>query len=170
MSPCFLFLIWTVSQVFFDSHAFAALRDSFWVALVISDFSCFPASYFSKTWVFSPHKGLEPLIVGSKVERSTELASGTRWKFCPFVSCCHFERSAKFFRVFCFYLTAHRDSFLITVVYSEFLCFLAFSSVKKGVLATHKRLKPLKIGIKSLRTTDWASGARANACHLVFCF
>ena len=117
---------------FFDSYAFAALRDSFWVALVISDFSCFPASYFSKTGFFSPHKGLEPLSVGSKVERSTELAIWTRWNFCPFVSCGHFERSANFFRVFCFYLTAHRDSFLITVVYSEFLCFLAFSSVRKG--------------------------------------
>ena len=117
---------------FFDSHAFAALRDSFWVALVISDFSCVPASFFSKTGVFSPHKGVEPLSVGSKAERSTELAIWTRWKFCPFVFCCHFERSAKFFRVFCFSLTAHRDSFLITVVYSEFPCFLAFSSVKKG--------------------------------------
>ena len=116
---------------FFDSYAFAALRDSFWVTLVISDFSCFPASYFSKTGVFSPHKGIEPLGVGSKVERSTELAIWTRWMFCPFVFCCHFERSAKFFRVFCFSLTAHRDSFLITVVYSEFPCFLAFSSVKK---------------------------------------
>ena len=117
---------------FFDSYAFAALRDFFWVALVISDFSYLPASFFSKTAVISPHKGLEPLSFGSKVERSTELAIWTRWKFCPFVSCCHFERSAKFFRVFCFYLTAHRDSFLITVVYSEFPCFLAFSSVKKG--------------------------------------
>ena len=131
MSPCFLFLIWTVSQVFFDSYAFASIRDSFSVALVISDFSYFPASYFSKTGVFSPHKGLEPLSVGSKVERASELGSGTRWKFCPFVSCCHFDFSAKFFRVFCFYLTAHRDCFLIAVVYSEFLCFLAFSSVKK---------------------------------------
>ena len=69
---------------FFDSYAFVALRDSFWVALVISDFSCFLASYFSKTGVFSPHKGIEPLSVGSKVERSTELAIWTRWKFCPF--------------------------------------------------------------------------------------
>ena len=139
---------------FFDSHAFAALRDSFWVVLVISDFSCFPASYFSKTGVFSPHKGLEPLSVWSKVERAPELASGTRWKFCPFVSFCHFDFSAKFFRVFCFYLTAHRDCFLITVVYSEFLCFLAFSFVKKGVLATHKRLEPLKFGLKDQRSID----------------
>ena len=70
---------------FFDSYAFAALRDFFWVGLVISDFSCFPASFFSKTAVISPHKGLEPLSFGSKVERSTELAIWTRWKFCPFV-------------------------------------------------------------------------------------
>ena len=155
---------------FFESQTFAALRDFFCVALFISDFSCFPAPYFSKTGVFSPHKGLEPLSVESKVERSTELASRTRWKFCPFVSFCHFDFSAKFFRVFCFYLTAHRDCFLITVVYSEFLCFLAFSFVKKGVLGTHKRLEPLKFGLKDQRSIDWASGARTAACHLVSCF
>ena len=154
---------------FFDSYAFAALRDSFCVTLLVSEFLCFAASSFLKKVYFSPHKGLEPLTVGLKVQRSTELPISTRWKFCPFVSCCHFERSAKFFRVFCFYLTVHRDSFLITVVYSEFLCFLAFSSVKKGNLATHKRLKPLKIGIKYLRSADWASGAQKNAFHIVSC-
>ena len=114
---------------FFDSYAFAALRDSFWVALVISDFSCFPASYFSKTGIFRP-QGNWPLSVGSKVERSTELAIWTRWKFCPFVFC-HFERSPNFFECFAFPLPLI-DSFLIAVVYSDFLCFLAFSSVKKG--------------------------------------
>ena len=45
---------------FFDSYAFAALRDSFWVALVISDFSCFPASYFSKTGIFRPQGNWAP--------------------------------------------------------------------------------------------------------------
>ena len=146
-----------------------SLPDSFWVALFISVFSIFPASYFSKTGVFSPHKGLEPLSVGSKVERSTKLHIWTRWKLCPF-SCCHFERSAKFFAVFCFYLTAHRDSFWILLVNSEFLCYLAFNSVKRGFLATHKRLEPLKYGLKDQRSIDWGSGTRIAACHIVSCF
>ena len=60
MSPYLLFLIWTVSQVFSTPNAFAALRDSFWVALVISDFSCFPASYFSKTGFFRPQGNWAP--------------------------------------------------------------------------------------------------------------
>ena len=119
---------------------------------------------------FFPHKGLEPLSVGSKVERSTKLPIWTRWKFCPFVSCCQFERSAKFFGVFCFYLTAHRDSSWILVVNSEFLRYLAFNSVKRGFLATHKRLEPLKYGLKDQRSIDWGSGARIAACHIVSCF
>ena len=132
MSHCLLFLIWTVSQVFSTPkllRLFIILSGSHYSSEV-SRFFLLPI--FQKPEFFSPHKGLEPLSVGSKIERSTELAILTRWKFCTFVSCCHFERSAKFFRVFCFSLTAHRDSFLITVVYSEFPCFLAFSSVEKG--------------------------------------
>ena len=42
---------------FFNSCAFAALRDSFWVALVFSDFSCFPASLFFKNRSFFAPQG-----------------------------------------------------------------------------------------------------------------
>ena len=131
MSLCFLFLIWTVSRNFSTPMLLRLFviflgRISHLRFFV---FSCF--LFFKNRSFFAPQGNWAP-GVGSKVERSTELAIWTRWKFCPFVFCCHFERSAKFFRVFSFYLTAHPDSFLITVVYSEFPCFLAFSSVKNG--------------------------------------
>ena len=114
---------------FFDSYAFAALRDSFCVTLVVSEFLCFAASSFLKEAYFSPHKGLEPLAVGLKVQRSTDWASGARKEARHIVSCCPCEQSPKFLESFT--SAANRDFVLITVVYSEFLCFLAFSSVKK---------------------------------------
>ena len=86
---------------FFDSYAFAALADSFCfcVTLVVSDILCFAASSFLKKVYFSPHKGLEPLTVGLKVQRSTDWASGARKEACHIVSCCPFEQSRKFFGV-----------------------------------------------------------------------
>ena len=131
MSPCFLFLIWTVSQVFSTPMLLRLFviflgRISHLRFFVFSCFLFFKnRSFFAPQGTWAPERWI-------KSRTLYELAIWTRWKFCPFVSCCHFERSAKFFRVFCFYLTAHRDSFLITVVYSEFPCFLAFSSQKKG--------------------------------------
>ena len=84
---------------FFDSYAFAALRDFFCVTLVVSDILGFAASSFLKKVYFSPHKGLEPLTVGLKVKRSTDWASGARKEACHIVSCCPFEQSRKFFGV-----------------------------------------------------------------------
>ena len=144
MSPCFLFLIWTVSRNF-STPMLLRLFVIFLGRIGHLRFFVFSCFLFFKNRSFFAHKGIEPLSVGSKVERSTELAIWTRWKFCPFVFCCHFERSAKFFRVFCFSLTAHRDSFLITVVYSDFLCFLAFSSVKKGSFDHTQETQTLEI-------------------------
>ena len=169
MSPCLLFLIWTVSQVFrllcfCGSSWFFLGRIS---RLRFFVFSCFLV--FKNQSFFAP-QGIEPLSVGSKVERSTEFAIWTRWKFCHFCFLLSFWTFGQIFSSVFFSLSAHRDFFLITVVYSEFPCFLAFSSVKKGVSAKHKWLKPLKIGMKYLRSSDWASGARTDACHLVFCF
>ena len=117
---------------FFDSHAFAALRNSFWVALVISDFSCFPASFFQKQEFFRPTRDLSPWALDQKSNVLPNWLAGLDESFFLLFLAVILNVRPIFFRVFCFYLTAHRDSFLITVVYSEFLCFLAFSSVKKG--------------------------------------
>ena len=53
MSHCFVLLVWSLTS-FLESYTFAALRDSFWIALVNSEFLFFPASRFVKTGRFSP--------------------------------------------------------------------------------------------------------------------
>ena len=102
MSLCFLFLIWTVSRNFSTPKHSRLLLRLFVIFLGrISHlrffvFSCF--LFFKNRSFFAPQGNWAP-GVGSKVERSTEAGSNRRMslgldgKFCPFVFCCHFERS-----------------------------------------------------------------------------
>ena len=206
-------------------------------------FSCILFS--KKRSVFAPQGTWAPNCWVKKVELSTGLAGGARSKLCPLVSCWQFVRSAKSFD--CFAFTAHRDSFWITLVYSEFLCFPAstlwsrgvfpnkkskswllgwksnvlpaelamlgerivtlfvavilnvlptffdcytftahldffwsrsstrsfffscFHFCEKGYFSPHKGLEPLTVGSKLQRSTEWASGARKEACHIASC-
>ena len=155
---------------FFDSYAFAALRDFFCVTVVISYFSCFPASYFSKQEFFRPTRDFSPWALDQKSNALLMWLSGLDESFVLLFLAVILNVRPDFSSVL---LLPHRSWWFFLdhgslLRISMFPCFQFCE--KKGVLATHKRLKPLKFGIKYLRSTDWASGARTDACHLVFCF
>ena len=88
----------------------------------------------------TPHKGLEPLTVGLKVQRSTDWASGATW-----------------IPLFClFYVPSYHLTLCSITLLKE-----PFASTKREPIDTppHKGLEPLTVGLKVQRSTDWASSA-----------
>ena len=130
MSPCFLFLIWTVSQVFSTPMLLRLFVIFSGLHQPSQFFRVFLLPIFQNRSFFGPQGTWAPerCIRSRTPYRIGYLHSMKVLSFCFLLS---FWTFGQFFRVFCFYLTAHGDSSLITVVYSEFLCFLAFSSVRK---------------------------------------
>ena len=144
-SPCFLLLIWMFSLVFFYSFTFGALHDIF-ITLVYSEVVYFTVSSLWKQ-SFLPRKGLAPLAAGLKDQRSSDPSGGARTEACLIVPCCWLERSHVFLVSYTF--AAHLDSFFITLVYSEFLCFPASSCVIKESFRPTSYLKPWPFDQKS---------------------
>ena len=135
--------------------------------LVNSEFVCYLAFNSVKRGFLAAHKRLEPLKYGLKDQRSIDWGTGARIAACHIVSYFQFERSRKVFRFLNF--SALRDSLCVTLVVSDFLCFAASSFLKKLYFSPHKGLESLTVGLKVERSTDWASGARKEARHIVSC-
>ena len=132
LSFCFLLSFWTFGQIF-SSVLLLPYRSS-WFFLdhgSLLRISMFPCFQFCEETEFCPHtRDSNPWKLEQKIYAlPTELAGSKRS-----LSQCFLLSLRTVSQVFLGSSTsaAHRDSFLITVVYSEFLCFLAFSSVKKG--------------------------------------
>ena len=124
---------------------------------------CFPVCFLSRAiiWYFAllqcwksrlpwpkgypidtpPHKGLEPLTAGLKVQRSTDWASGATW--IPLFS--------SMFSVPSYHLILRS-----IIVLNE--PFASTKSVSNWYYAP-KGLEPLTVGLKVQRSIDWASGA-----------
>ena len=112
-----------------------------------------------------PHKGLELLTVGLKVQRSPDWASGARTEACHSVSCCPFEHSPMFYGVLYFQRYSWFCFFHVSLLrVSMFSC---FQFCEEGEFSPHKELEPLTVGIKVQRSTDWASGAWTEAYYIV---
>ena len=135
-----------VLSIFFDSYNFAAHRNSFLMTFVYSQFSCFPASSSLKKESSRPIRDSNPLSLNQKSNAlPTELAGlGERNALCFLLlnlnvlsgreECTLFpvvnlNVLSRFFDSYT--SAAHCNSSLMTIVYSQFSCFHASSSMKK---------------------------------------
>ena len=152
MSPCFLFLVWTVSQVFSTPillRLFVILSESHYSSQI---FRVFLLPIFHKQEFFPPTRDLNPWPLDYKSNAlPTELA-GLEKRLVTLFPAVLANSLPSFLESFT--SAANRDSVLFTLVNSYFLCYLAFNSVKRGFLGTHKRLEPLKFGLKDQRSID----------------
>ena len=89
-------------------------------------YSCF---WFFEKGELSTHKGLEPFVVESKVQRSTDWVSGSGREECTLFPVVNLNVLSRFFDSYT--SAAHCNSSLMTIVYSQFSCFHASSSMKK---------------------------------------
>ena len=163
----FLAVNLNVLPSFFYSFTFGALLDIF-ITLVYSEVVYFTVSSLWKQ-SFLPHKGLAPLAAGLKDQRrSSDPSGGARTEACLVVPCCWLERSPMFFGLL--YVCRSSRFVLHHVSLLRVFMFSCFQLCEKGEFSPHKLFETLTVWLKIELSTNWASGARAEACHIVSCW
>ena len=162
----FLAVSLNVLPSFFYSFTFGALLDIF-ITLVYSEVVYFTVSSLWKH-SFLPHKRLAPLAAGLKDQRSSDPSGGARTEACVIVPCCWLERSPMFFGLL--YVCRSSRFLLHHVSLLRVFMFSRFQLCEKGEFSHHKLFETLPVWLKIQLSTNWASGARSEACHFVSCW